>query len=1359
MNHKLLYIFGEKALNESIIKIIEGVNSKVVFSFTVPKDYIYLPSLEKKLNQNNLLICGINENSDEIGITVKKCADINLVDLSFDVTDENTTDYKYIIKLFSDIPDSSVKKLTLKGINDKFTYEEIEKLFFEAYRALSFSSMFYLEYTGAEVSEYLLKGYLEYAGFVEVFPAVSPGEYEHGKIKISSKKGSLPEFAKKPKKVLLSIDSKKPEYLMECSVFIRDLHNKYNNWDLYLISEEWKFFDENIYLKYCFNDMSPEKIDYIIYLDDSNPIPYVDYDFKKLGSRKIDVFYSHENLINVNDYLSKYGINESDFFIIIDTASINYNKLYRHINIKEIQENISKKFKSEFPYIYKIGFKTLLLKEDFNALSLKDKALLIQFSSYYAGSGFNYHLADSLYTPSYNINSGEINYKRKDVIYNYDVSIVIPVYNNFNYTKQCIFSLFKNHPLLNFEIIVIDNGSTDETKEFLKGFQELENFKFIINDNNLGFAKASNQGAEISKSSYILFLNNDTIISKGAIDELYCSLNVKEEYVKSLNVGASGSLLLYPDRKIQEAGIMFEEHLVPYNGYCGLDISECKESDIKNAIYLRSFNALTAACLLVKKKIFFEAGCFDDLYINGFEDVDLCLKLRELGYTLILNPKSIVFHFEEKTPGRKKYDIENINRFMSKWKFKYKRDNYIFAEKDNLFIGNKSESDVSKYIISLNQIKSTEDKIDKLVSDMQYEEALKLCGEILQFDKYNIKIQKKQATVKNDLRLLESKKDLRVSLYEKERKIALMQLLIGNIKRSNKDISISLDEDELYQMWIQYNEPSDIEIERQSSFNFKYNPKISIIMPVYNTPEKYLKKAIDSVVNQTYANWELCISDDASTKTYVKEILKYYKEKDKRIKVVYRAENGHISNASNSALSLMTGDYVALMDHDDELPKFALFFVIKEINDYPDAKLIYSDEDKLYFDGSRVSPYFKSDWNPDLFLSQNMISHLGIYKRSIVEEIGGFREGYEGSQDYDLALRFIEKIKHNEIRHIPMILYHWRMAKGSTALNVGNKSYAVIAARKAVQDHLDRLNIKAEAVEAPLFPIYNRVIYDIKSNPLVSIIILTYNGYELLKDLIGSIFEKTSYKNFEIIVINNNSNDNKTTEYLTSINGTDNINVIPYNKSFNYSSINNFAVKYAKGEILVLLNNDMKVINDDWLREIVSHAARPEVGIVGAKLLYPDDTIQHAGIIIGGEGIATHAYYHSDKDDPSYFGRANLLQNCSAVTGACMAIRRDVYEKAGSMDENLTINYNDIDFCIKVMQLGYYNVYTPYAMLYHYEYKTMTYENMEEEKIILRKEIDYFKTKWGKIAESDFARSANLFLEADALSHFLQHIM
>ena len=1336
---KIFNIFGEKAVNESFALIIKEQESSDFFKFTVPKDYIFLPLLEEKINQNALLIDELNENSDYIEIALKKSDNFNL---SAAISFYDKIKFNESIGILKNIPDSSLKTLSFKDITDDYTYEEIEKLFSEAFRVLSCGSSFYLEYIGTAVSEYLLKGYMEYAGFINVFPVVSAGEYEQGKIKINSKKTGLTDISKQFKKVLINIDLKQPEKLIESTVFIRDLHNKYNNWDLYLVSDDWKFFDENIYLKHCSADSPSENMDYAVYLDDFNPFPPIDYEFKSLDGRKPDLFYSQENMANVRAFLDKHGIAGDDFFLIIDSAFIDTKN----------KENIIEKFKTDFPYIIRTGYKTIVAGEYFNGLALKDKALLLQLSSFYAGGGFNYFLADSMYVPSHNAVSGETNYKRDNKGENFDVSIVIPAYNNFNYTKQCIFSIFKNHPLSSFEIIIIDNGSTDETKEYFAEFNGLNNFRFISNDENLGFAKASNMGAKLSRSENILFLNNDTVVSKGAIDELHYSITA--DPAESLKIGAAGPLLLYPDKKIQEAGIKFEERLVPYNAYSGMDISGCGQSDIKNAIYIRSYNALTAACLMLKKEVFESAGGFDEGYINGFEDVDLCLKLRESGYKLIFNPKSIIFHFEEKTAGRKKHDIENINRFMKRWGLKYKRDNYIFAESDNLFIANKSKNDTSKYFISLNWFKSAEKEIDNLISCNKYGEALKLCGDILKLNEYNIKFHRKKENIKRNFVIAESQKDIRLMLDEKEKLLFVYKTIMESIAKDNKT-KVTLDENEIYQIWIKYNEPSKAELEKQRIFELEFKPKISVIMPVYNTDREYLIKAIESVINQTYPNWELCIADDASTEIHVKEILKYYKEKDERIKVIYRTENGHISKASNTALSIATGDYVALLDHDDELPESSLFFVVKEINEHPDAKLIYSDEDKLYFDGSRVLrvlPYFKSDWNPDLFLSQNFISHLGVYKKSIVDKIGGFREGYEGSQDYDLALRFVEKIKYSEIRHIPRILYHWRMTEGSTAVNVENKSYTVIAARKAIQDHIERMHIKAKVVEAPLIPMYNRVIYEIGQNFLVSIIIPTYNGYSNLKKCIDSITEKTSYKNYEILIVNNNSDDEQTINYLKFINSLYNIKVIDYNKPFNYAVINNYAVKSAKGEVLVLLNNDTEVIDGDWLRELISHALRPEIGAVGAKLLYPDNTIQHAGIVIDkfGGGVL-YVFRGLNGDDAGYLGRANLLQNYSAVTGACMAVRKKLYEQVGGFYKNLSIAYNDIDFCLKIMKLGYYNVYTPYAVLYIYGSKMSVCDDTEKNKIRLNREFDYLINKWGGTLDADFAYNINLNNISDRL--------
>ena len=490
---KIFNIFGEKSINESLSLIIKELESADFFKFAVPKDYIFLPLFEEKINQSGLLIYTIKENSDYIEITVKKFHDFNI---STVINFKDKKNFNELIGIIKNIPDSSFRNLSLINITDDYTYEELEKLFSEAFRVLSHGSSFYIEYIGTAVSEYLLKGYIEYAGFINVFPIASAGEYEQGKIKINSKKTGLTDISKQPKKVLINIDLKRPEKLLESTVLIRDLHNKYNNWDLYLVSEEWEFFDENIYLKYCSAESPSENMNYVVYLDDYNPFPVIDYKFKSLNSRKPDLFYSQENLTNVRAFLDKHGIAGDDFFLIIDAD---------FIDIKT-RENILEKFKTDFPYIVKIGFKTLVAGEDFNDLTLKDKALLLQLSSFYTGGGFNYFLSDALYIPSYNISSATVNYKRRHKAESFDVSIVIPAYNNFSYTKQCVFSIFKNHPLLDFEIIIIDNGSTDETKQYFINFHGLKNFRFISNNENLGFAKASNMGAKVSGSGNILLI-------------------------------------------------------------------------------------------------------------------------------------------------------------------------------------------------------------------------------------------------------------------------------------------------------------------------------------------------------------------------------------------------------------------------------------------------------------------------------------------------------------------------------------------------------------------------------------------------------------------------------------------------------------------------------------------------------------------------------------------------------------------------------------------------------------------------------------------------------------------------------------
>ena len=532
-------------------------------------------------------------------------------------------------------------------------------------------------------------------------------------------------------------------------------------------------------------------------------------------------------------------------------------------------------------------------------------------------------------------------------------------------------------------------------------------------------------------------------------------------------------------------------------------------------------------------------------------------------------------------------------------------------------------------------------------------------------------------------------------------------------------------------------------------------PKIAILMPVYNPNKACLINAIESVLHQVYDNFEFCIADDASTESYVKDILIRYAEKDKRIKVVFREQNGHISAASNSALALVEADYVALMDHDDLLTPDALYWVAKSIVQNPDVELIYSDEDKMRLDGTRYGPYFKPDWNPELLMSHNFICHLGVYKTEKVKKLGGFDSTLDGAQDYDLALRYVVGLPKEKIVHIPRVLYHWRAIEGSTANGVHEKPYAEELIKKAAENALKRANRPAEVTFHEKLPGALRVRYLLpKKLPLVSIIIPTRNGFELLRQCVESILAKTSYSNFEIIIIDNGSDDLVAIRYLNQLNEDDRIRVIRDDSPFNYAALNNKAVALAKGELVALLNNDLEVINEDWLDEMVSHAVHPEVGAVGAKLYYPDNTIQHAGVIVGLGGVAGHSHKHFPRDNAGYCGRLFMAQNLSAVTAACLVIRKSVFEEVNGFDEkNLAVAFNDVDFCLRVQESGYFNVWTPYAELYHYESATRGYEDTPEKQARFTSEVMYMKERWGEGLLIDPAYSPNLTLDREDFSY------
>ena len=540
-----------------------------------------------------------------------------------------------------------------------------------------------------------------------------------------------------------------------------------------------------------------------------------------------------------------------------------------------------------------------------------------------------------------------------------------------------------------------------------------------------------------------------------------------------------------------------------------------------------------------------------------------------------------------------------------------------------------------------------------------------------------------------------------------------------------------------YQEWIRLCDTiteGDILAFRAEADKLQNKPLISVIMPVFDPPKKFLVKAIESVLTQAYENWELCIADDASTKKFVRPLLETYARKDSRIKVTFRKKNGHISVASNSAIKLATGEFVAFLDHDDELRPHSLLEVAKVINQNPDAKLIYSDEDKIDEQGERYDPYFKPDWNPDLLLGQNYLCHLSVFEAVLLKKLKGLRKGYEGSQDWDLTLRFTEQIKDGCILHVPKILYHWRAITGSTALRVKEKTNVFDVTKKAIQECLKRRNIKAGVSFHEKSWNYPKIKYLAlqEESPSVSILIPTRDRIDLLDKCITSILATIDYKNIEIIIIDNESSEEPSRTYLDKIKKEKRVKILSISGEFNYSKLNNLVIEKARGEILLFLNNDIEAITKGWFEEMLSHAMRSGIGCVGAKLLYPDDRLQHGGVIVGLGGGAGHSHKFAHKGSRGYSGHLCLVRNVSAVTAACMMIRKEIYENAGGFDEkSFKVAFNDVDFCLRVEKLGCRNLWTPFAELVHYESASRGDDQSTiEKRIRSSREIVSLQNRW-----------------------------
>jgi O-antigen biosynthesis protein len=529
--------------------------------------------------------------------------------------------------------------------------------------------------------------------------------------------------------------------------------------------------------------------------------------------------------------------------------------------------------------------------------------------------------------------------------------------------------------------------------------------------------------------------------------------------------------------------------------------------------------------------------------------------------------------------------------------------------------------------------------------------------------------------------------------------------------------------------------------------HLSYRPLISVVMPAYETPERLLREAIASVRAQLYPYWELCIADDASPSTIVSEVLREAAAQDSRIKWMRRETNGHIAEATNSALALATGEFVALMDHDDLLPEQALYEIAVELAAHPDADLIYTDEDQVDTGGRRSSPYFKPDWNIDLLLGHNVVSHLGIYRRALLRQIGGLRGGpYDGSQDYDLALRSAAASDPSRIRHIPAVLYHWRRMDSDASFSQAQLDRCIAAAHLAIGDDLDRRGVEgAQVLPVPTAPLWTRVVWPLpEPAPRVSLIVPTRDKPELLARCAAGLLHRTDYPDIELLIVDNDSAEPEALALLDRLRADRRVRVLPYPRAFNYSAINNMAVAEATGEIVVLINNDIDVIDGGWLREMVSLAVRPDVGAVGAKLLYADGTIQHAGVVLGvgahtgGPGVAGHFGHFEAGKAVGYFGQFVLAREVAAVTGACLALRREVYRAVGGLDaEHLPISFNDVDLCLRIRAKGLRVIWTPFAELYHLESSSRGIDCTPEQVARAAGEADYMRARWGQELDHD----------------------
>ena len=890
------------------------------------------------------------------------------------------------------------------------------------------------------------------------------------------------------------------------------------------------------------------------------------------------------------------------------------------------------------------------------------------------------------------------------------ISVIIPCYNDGVYLNEAIESL-NAQTYKDFEIIVIDDSSTDKITKVILSELKQDNLQVLFLEKNSGPAVARNTGIEIAQGDYILPLDADDKIAPTYLEKAKAVLD------SSNNIG-----IVYCEAEFfgQETG---KWDLPPYS---------FPEVLASNMIF---------ATAMYRKRDWIKVGGYNPNMIHGNEDYDFWLSLIEKGCEVYQLPE-VLFYYRIKKTSRTTLLYSKRENEMNSFLQIFDKHEQLYIENIRLFFETmkRKQSNYDEQIRKThNQLQKKDDEI--VILHQKLYESLQL-GEDLAYARSVIALRDKQIEFQNNHLSFMYELTLKKRLKQKIKKMIpdTLLTLLGYKPYEVIAFDTAVFPQELLPTDICTSSPyvylhPELTLSIKTEIDsFHKKPLISIVMPVYNVDPKWLDLAIQSIENQWYDQWELCIADDKSTK---QETLDYLKNiNNPKIKITFLEENLNISGASNAALALTEGEYIALMDNDDELTPDALFEMLKAINE--GAEFIYSDEDFISTDGECNNPHFKSDFAPDLLLSHNYITHFTCFSKELLNKVGYFNPKFDGSQDYDLFLRLTEETA--KIHHIQKVLYHWRTLETSTSMNSEAKPEAIERGRLVLDETMKRRGVDASIEHANMHH-YFRVKYTIQNNPLVSIIIPFKDKPELLDMCVNSILEKSTYQNYEIIGVSNNSEDRKTFEIMSSLEKKDSrISFYEYNTEFNYADINNHAVNtYANGEHVLLLNNDIEVITPDWIEAMLEHSQREGVGCVGAKLYFPDDTVQHAGIIIGLGGYAGHSHKMYPRDNPGYFNRLGVVQNVSAVTAACLMIKKHIYQEINGMNDiEFKVAYNDVDFCLRVLEKGYLNIFTPFAEMYHHESVSRGYETTPEK-------IARFKTE----KDALFARHKDILTYGD----------